>query len=408
MVDSITEKGLSLVYSNSHKSLSPDSLVFSKEAPPRECLGDPYINDEAKDLLTNDMKWLASKDTLLSLALMTVARKEPANKILTQAMSGRTTVVRHGQIGFADNVGGIVIEKGGWESGDVFTGEYGPQLGLVDDDETPWGLYGSKESKHDIKISTALIKKGFKAALSLGFIPLEPAKTRNWLLSKFKGDEIMGPRIDRSFAIVKQNNDVPVLDFRVGGVEYRINSIYGITSEHASAFLAHAAKLMKEEMSKYPKKYMGYYSFSEHPDKRLAVLDKVSKRIPLNEAELVQFLDIYLAVGRKNTSSWENFLKHRKDLGVGLLSGRAAMRLGNSKDVCYAGYTYDFEELETCDAKDDNLSLDVENKLPEVYFSNWYGMIRDWGIARNLVDSSVLRKAGFGTSWFCNKFHSLR
>jgi hypothetical protein len=370
--------------------------------PPSACLGEPHINEKAREFLADDMKWLASKEALLSLSMMTVSSKSDADRILTQRMSGRSTVVRHGRIEYADNVGGIVIEKGGWLSGRELTNK---SISY----STPWGLYGLKDSMGDIKISNALIESGFKSALSLGYVPLNPEKTEEWLLSKFKEDTDMKGRINRSFSIVKNNGDIPVLDFRVGGVEYRIGTVlFGSknTSFTEKAFLAHSAKLLKEEMIKFPKRYKENLSNPEKIEDYLLVLDKVGRGVVLNEDEFFLYFDIYMAIGKNNTSSLEKFLDNRKELGIGL-SDDFSTYLSQSKDICYAGFTYDYEQMKTCKPSEDHLSLEEEKEALSEYSDNWKGSMKIWihRVSKNFTENHLQNKIN-NWDWFSNNWES--
>ena len=397
MVDTISENGLTLAFTKTTEEHLPVHYIFNKEAPPPECLGEPFINKEAINLLAPNVKHIASKEYLLSLAMMTVSKDSQGSKILTQKMSGRTTVVRHGLIEYADNIGSIVIEKGGWLSGEKFVD--GCNNSRIDKDMTPWGLYGSKESLNDIKLSTALVKNGFRAALSIGFIPLNPDKTRDWLLSKFEGNLKMKDAIDKSFLIVKDNGDIPVLDFRVGGVERRIDDYNSKSDISVSrGFLAHSARLIKEEMSKYPKKYKDALSKSENLDNYLLVLDKVGKRVPLNEKELVLYFDIYMAIGRNNKSSLEKFLRRRSWLDIGI-NDSFATYITQSKDIDFAGFTYDFEQAKITESRRDGLDLRDQKELSKEYSINWFNFLDNWS---DRVGSYILGGPRIDISWFRN------
>jgi hypothetical protein len=101
-------------------------------------------------------------------------------------------------------------------------------------------------------------------------VSLDTWQTRKYLLERWKEDPGMCALIKHSFDIVNCNKDIPVLDFRLGGVVERVGYLGSDMCKlgrRTCAAVANAARLMADEIEMAPWSYAKYVSLSDRMDR---------------------------------------------------------------------------------------------------------------------------------------------
>ena len=258
------------------------------------------VNPFAQKSLDINYRALASEQFFLDHAVLTGIMHHPPSETGYRVSSksfGRVLPVLYGKIPYARMIGGLVIQKGG--------GISGWKINIRTDDKVPVGFFGKKDAQREMEISNALIERGFRSSLILGYAELNP----EWILSQIQ-DKKMKNRVNESLGILKENGNVPVIMFRVDGTteRYATAGDFMFSPARFRAELARGSQLLLHEAQRKGSLTEEYLAdLGANKNRVIATLSKLGQRKTLSEQESILFQQLYVSITARNVSALKNY-----------------------------------------------------------------------------------------------------
>ncbi len=360
-----------------------EGVVAERGLLPDRCIRSVRLEGSTIEQLEPEFQEIITEDWLRSQAKVSVPLAE-GDKYLCLKYFGRTIPVAYGRIVARNQIFSVILEKGGWLSGNKYNK---PNLGV-----DPEGLFGVADSETDAKVAEELSSQGFRCSLSLGRVELDLGMTRRYLANCWQENKEMHDQVYQSFNRIESNNDIPALDFRLGGVTERLGDMSEVfvLGRRNRAAMAVAARMIAEEIELFPQNYRVFLGRPNQISRYRQVFDEVSQRgsIPAIE-DYYYFLDYYMAIGKKNAWALGRFVDNRRSAGVYVPSA-IEFFLSQTKDIDLAGFTYDFELIKEKNKSEESRSV-VE--IRREYLIAWRYAMTYWNetFVTGLFDTKELR-----------------
>jgi len=327
---------------------SKEAMLAGVETAPPDIIADIKVNDVARELLPNNLKYLASADYFRANLRMSVPNERTNQYVLVPTTSGRVIPIGCGVVPFGDadigwHLGRIITGKGSWATGSRERARVDLDEPLVD---THIGLLSVEGAKGDIEVSNTLLSHGFRSALHLGFVVFNDVRLQSWLASRWTKTNHWAV-LGGSFEKVKASGGSAYL-FRLGGSLERIdNRNYPhyqslrmrVETMQSSRLLAAESRLPNSALSPF-------LSVIENSDKAIDALTKIGNGSVLNHQEYVSYADFLCALVAQNASALNRIVASH----AAVLAG-AELSKGKDTDLALYGYDFDMAIAEGAEAE---------------------------------------------------------
>jgi hypothetical protein len=274
---------------------------------PRNCIAEVVVNPVAKDLLSGEMQFLATADWLAKTACCAIHPVATKHHILSARSWNRSIPVAYGRIPYNGILGSVVMEKGVNVAGRLLSVSPKEYDRYVED--APHGYFGDRDAKNEIAISNELIRHGFRASLSPGYLVLKEKQYRKLLSTH---DPISyGAYMSRSMDIVAGNGDEIAILYRVVGTKERYDNDHPHYESPAQqrGDMAFGARLMLEEAERGNSfmrdvfRIISSHAGTAQYQKSKECLRVIGSREPLPETARRDMMHVFAAMDAKNAKA---------------------------------------------------------------------------------------------------------
>ena len=226
------------------KRLNADGVYIWAETPPEESMT-ITINPTAPDQLSKSVLSLVSKEQIASSILFSVLPDENIDQriILTSKSMNRALPIRYGQVWYGGILGGSLIGKGVFLSGNM---AYMNDGQIFSRTKTP-GVFEESGSNLEFTVGNMLLSNRFRGSYPLASVTFDPIQLRDWLSQKHW---IRKSMIQRVFDQLESENEKPSYLLRIVDTVESVYPFYGgdFSLNRATAEIARGNRLMREEL----------------------------------------------------------------------------------------------------------------------------------------------------------------
>lgn len=374
-----------------------EAVLVTVESVPREIISEVVVNQAARDLLPNALKYLTAVDWLANNAAMSIpAVSEAGRTIISPASFGRAIPLGFGQIPFGNTLGRVVSGKGAWMCGKIPAEvERGADFNF-----NHLGLLSVDGAQGDTELSNQLIAAGFRSALHLGHLVFNQVKLHRWLLDKWAKSENQSRWsliMEISFMQVTSDGGPSYL-FRVGGSTERLAEPFVFYTQllrshvrRSKTEMAQVARMFLCE-SQLPHFQIANLLNNQNDSDKLQILtalNKIGQRQRITPTEFVAFSRLVAGIYLQN-------IKSLITLNQALPRPLDVFEVSRAKDVDLAHFSCDFdaalENLREFTAPEINCYIREALKTMKSYFDSlWLAFVNpnpklDETVITNMMD----------------------
>jgi hypothetical protein len=187
-------------------------VMVATEILPKELITAVHINPYARQLLTPAQQHLTSESFLLKNVRMTVDKDKGSKNTFVSASGTRSLPVAYGIFPYANFVGGLISNKGCFNSGALYGCPFVQN-------EIHWGFHFDQDAQQDIEKGNMLLDAGFRSALMLGYVVVDTKGLREWL-EKVNSNSEMQAAMNKNLDILIERGGKAAISTRIqGGAE---------------------------------------------------------------------------------------------------------------------------------------------------------------------------------------------
>lgn len=194
----------------------------------KEAIDEIIINPLAKDRLEEKDRHLISDEFFHNIAILT-APSEKANAVYVTPSTWTRGITVAGPLHVP--YGPSLIGRYVYTNGNSLSGNY---WGKVPEGstETAWGFRGETSSKKELEIGNPLIEHGFRSALPLGYIRLNPDKLRESIDRYWSSDPSLQKAINQHLSVLtERDKEAPTILVRLTDSTQRLEDRYRMQPE---------------------------------------------------------------------------------------------------------------------------------------------------------------------------------
>jgi hypothetical protein len=337
----------------------PNSCPLEVLRVPEGVVSGVFVNPDARDLLADGFKSLASEEYLVWNSYVVHdggGEKQgihSSGTVYSPSRHTRSIFIDGGIIPYGENMwGNYVYVKGVGQSGKCFPWK---NTGDVDS-ATPWGFFGSKDAQAEVDVANTLLKHNFFSQLPLGYVTLDSNKCLDLIDGTTRNAN--RHKAVSNLRKVIANGDKPAILFRLTSSPVRFDQVLDGNKHGLDTYIKHIGLLLSQAGAERINAFIGG-TYKRHELRKM--IRGMSEGKPKQDERQI-YIEMLRQIAMRNHNALKNIYESQ-----GYIFDLT--HLAEPKDIDVLGMTGDYE---LCKAKvTDESHIDswlerMESRITEV------------------------------------------